>query len=327
MSRRSIKIPDGKDFIFSIFDDTDVSTLDNIRPVYDYLTELGIYTTKSVWPMECAQQNSNYKGSHTLQDKEYAAYVKELARRGFEIAYHGASMESSPRAVIIESLRQFRQILGFSPRTYASHACNRENIYWGDNRFNFSVFRFLYRMLNPRKDNFYSGNNLQSQYFWADICRETFDYVRTFTFNDINLLNISRFPYTVKNRPCFNKCFLTSSADNVKEFNRLLSEVNQEKLQVEKGVCIITTHFGKGFTRNNKLDSTTKILLKRLADKNGYFAPVCNVMDYLTSIFGSYQIKNWELFVLEYRWFLDTFYRKLNRLKYEQTELKYLDVS
>ena len=324
MSKQTLQIPDGKSFIFSIFDDTDVSTLDNIRPIYDYLTELEIFTTKSVWPLDNEQNNSNYKGSHTLQHTEYVAYVKELARRGFEIAFHGASMESNKRDTTIEALKQFHEKLGFSPRTFASHAGNRENIYWGEHRFNFAVFRLLYRLLNHSKVDYYSGHNPQSQYYWADFCRDTFDYVRTFTYNDINLLNVGKFPYRVKDRTCFKSCFYTSFADNVEEFNRLLSIKNQEKLLREQGVCIITTHFGKGFVKDGILNYTTKILLDRLAKQNGLFSPVCNVLKYMSDSVGDNYITKNDLFMLEFKWFIDTIKGKINRLDYEKTELQYL---
>lgn len=324
MNKLALPIPDGKNFIFSVFDDTDVSTLGNIRPVYDCLTELGIYTTKSVWPLDSRDQASNYKGSHSLQHPGYAAYVRELAQRGFEIAFHGAAMESSPRDVTIEALQQFREILGFGPKTYASHAGNLENIYWGSDRFNYAVFSCLYRLLNHNKANCYAGHDRQSQYYWADICQATFDYVRTFTFNEINLLKIGKLPYRLGNRGCFNNCFFTSFADHVEEFNRLLSLDNQAKLVREHGVCIITTHFGKGFVKDDKLNEQTKYLLEQLVKNGGYFAPVHAVLDYLRNFWGQYDIKPRELFSLEGRWFADTIQRKLNRLDYEKTELKYL---
>ncbi len=37
-----IRFPENKKFAFSIFDDTDGATVDNVRPIYDLLTELKI---------------------------------------------------------------------------------------------------------------------------------------------------------------------------------------------------------------------------------------------------------------------------------------------
>ena len=63
----NFRYPGEKDFIFTIFDDTDVSTLDYIKPIYDTLYELGIRTTKTVWPLSF-EGESDDTGSHTLED-------------------------------------------------------------------------------------------------------------------------------------------------------------------------------------------------------------------------------------------------------------------
>src|SRR5690242_17430165 len=89
--------PDGKRFAFSIIDDTDVATVDNVAPVYALLEELGMRTTKTVWPLACPVESSNFDSSQTLEDAAYREFVRDLQRRGFEIASHGATMESSRR--------------------------------------------------------------------------------------------------------------------------------------------------------------------------------------------------------------------------------------
>jgi hypothetical protein len=324
LNRREIIIPDGKDFIFSIFDDTDVSTLGNIKPVYDFLYSQEILTTKSVWPPSSDAPESDYRGSETLENKDYADYVKLLSERGFEIAFHGASMESNRREQIIEAIDYFNKVLGFYPRTYASHAGNMDNLFWGENRFTFPCFRFLYRLLTRSDRKQYSGHLESSPYYWGDICSKYFDYVRTFTFDELNLLRVGKFPYSIDSRPCINDCFYTHFADHVEEFNRLLSEANQEKLQQQRGLLIITTHFGKGFVKDGVLNPTTQYLLKQLVNRNGYFAPVCDVLDLLKSTFGSIRLQNKELFLLEWKWFVHAYRQKKNKLDYEKNELQYL---
>lgn len=37
-----LPFPDGKRFVFTIIDDTDVATLSNVKPVYDLLHECGL---------------------------------------------------------------------------------------------------------------------------------------------------------------------------------------------------------------------------------------------------------------------------------------------
>ena len=53
--RRMVRWPDGKDFAFTIFDDTDYARMDNVPPVYEFLKDQGFRTTKSVWPLRDEQ--------------------------------------------------------------------------------------------------------------------------------------------------------------------------------------------------------------------------------------------------------------------------------
>ena len=72
--------PDGKQFIFTILDDTDDATVDNVKPVYDLLDELGFRTTKTVWPLDCPEGSNLYFAAQTLQDPDYLAFIRELGR-------------------------------------------------------------------------------------------------------------------------------------------------------------------------------------------------------------------------------------------------------
>jgi hypothetical protein len=85
-----ISFPDGKEFAFTVFDDTDRSTAANVRPIYDALYKLGIITTKSVWVLPTTEPDVLVGEEQTLDDPDYLAFVLELQSRGFEIASHGA---------------------------------------------------------------------------------------------------------------------------------------------------------------------------------------------------------------------------------------------
>ena len=78
-------LPPGKRFAFSVLDDTDDSTLENVQPVYAMLRDYGLRTTKTVWPMDCPEGSRNYFAAETLQDKKYLRFVHELvaATRAF----------------------------------------------------------------------------------------------------------------------------------------------------------------------------------------------------------------------------------------------------
>lgn len=322
---RPYDYPDGKNFIFTIFDDTDVATLDYIRPIYDYLSELSIFTTKTVWPL-AYHGDSDYKGSQTLEDNEYAQYIVELKNRGFEIGYHGPSMVSMDRRHVQISFDRFHQTLASYPRIYAAHASNKENLYWGASRFSMPLLRWLYAMTTGAKSNHYQGHVESSPYFWGDLALRHIDYVRSFTFRQINLLNISNaIIYKNRQHQWVKNWFITADADNVEEFNRILSGKNQDRLEGERGVCIISTHFGKGFLGSGLLNPETRILLKQMSQRNGWFVPVSTVLDFLRSNQQSDSVINeLDLFKLEIKWFLGLIRSRGKRLSYEKTELPYL---
>lgn len=317
--------PGGKRCAFSVFDDTDVATLESIRPVYDYLSEHGIYTTKTVWSIDW-EGPSDYEGSHTLQNPAYAAYAQELKRRGFEIAFHGAGMESSERGQIDKALANFREAIGGYPTSNAAHGRNRDNLYWGTERFTYWITKRLYSLLSGDDRNYFQGHVKSSPYFWGDIARERIKYVRSFTYTGINLLErTTPVVYRNKKTPFVNAWFLTNDAENVEEFNALLSRANQEKLEKEGGLCIISTHFGKGFVKGDQLNAETARLLHELSKRECWFAPVSDLLDYYVSQVGLETLSAWQLLRLELSWFLDARRRRRTRKEYTPTELEYLN--
>ena len=100
-----LTFPAGRRFAFTIMDDTDVATLANVGPVYRLLDQLGFRTTKTVWPVGCPEGSANFSSSETLEDPAYLAFVLDLQSRGFEVAYHGATRESSTRERTERALR------------------------------------------------------------------------------------------------------------------------------------------------------------------------------------------------------------------------------
>ena len=64
-----VRWPQGKSFAFTIVDDTDESTIENTKPVYDVLAGLGFRTTKTVWPLRPHTKGHYPYGS--LEDDRY----------------------------------------------------------------------------------------------------------------------------------------------------------------------------------------------------------------------------------------------------------------
>jgi len=320
----TMTFPEGKRFAFSIFDDTDVATLNSIRPLYDLFTDLNLKTTKTVWSLDF-DGKSSFLGSDTLQNATYAAYMQELARRGFEIGFHGASMESSIRLHVERSLDIYRETFGEPPSIYAAHSHNRDNLYWGAARFSSRLWRAIYTRLNKEPADYFQGHDYKSPYFWGDLAKQHIKHMRSFTFSDVNLLNLKQ-PLVYKSAatPWINRWFLTCDADNVEEFNALLNPKNQEKLESEGGICIISTHLGKGFVDKNGVNPKTKHLLTQLSRRNGWFAPVSDILNHYVDQKGLCQISKWRLFLLEAQWLLDSVRRRLNAKDYTATETEFL---
>ena len=106
---KRIDWPDGKNFVFTVFDDTDNSTLNNTKPVYSFLIDNGFLTTKSVWTIP-GEEEGTHKGT-TCHDFDYLNWLKSLNKLGFEIGYHMASYCSTKREYTDKSLEEFKKHL------------------------------------------------------------------------------------------------------------------------------------------------------------------------------------------------------------------------
>jgi len=279
---QSLHFPAGKTFAFSILDDTDDATLENVRPVYDLLSDLGFRTTKTVWPVACPEGSEIFFAAETLADEAYRRYITILAERGFEITWHGATMESSTRERTSLALEAFREHLGVYPPIHCNHGHNAENIYWGLNRYRSPPLRFPFHLKVAIFPERFSGENPSSPFFWGDLCKAHFRYVRNFTFKEINSLRCDpETPYSLSGTPFVNLWFSTSDAPDLAAFNQLVTPASLDRLEREGGFCILSTHLGKRFCRNGRIDSTFKETMTYLARKNGWFVPVSTLLDHL----------------------------------------------
>lgn len=283
MSSRSLSFPGGRRFAFSILDDTDDSTLENVRPVYDRLRDYGFRTTKTVWPLDCPEGSRHYFAADTLQRSDYLSFVRELVRDGFELASHGATMESSTRERTLRSLEFLEREFGRRPRLYANHGENRENLYWGAERFRTPGLNAILKRIQRRHPRgWFLGEVEDSPYFWGDEARSTFQYVRNFTFPELNVLAVNpEMPYRLASTPYVNNWFSTADAHDAQTFRRRVSRDALDRLEEDGGVCILSTHLGKGFTHNGRLERGVDDILRHLAAKPGWFVPVSVILDHL----------------------------------------------
>ncbi|MGH8645573.1 MAG: hypothetical protein ACREX4_14390 [Gammaproteobacteria bacterium] len=302
----AVEFPDGKRFAFTVMDDTDVATLENVQPVYCLLEQLGMRVTKTVWSVGCPEGSENFSSSQTLEDVEYREFLIGLQNRGFEIGHHCATMESSTRERTIAALERFRSTFGAHPRVHANHAYNRENLYWGAGRIDDPFLKFLYSRLNGTRADYYLGHVEGSAYWWGDLCASHVPYVRNLTFNEINLARINpSMPYHDPARPLVSWWFSAVDADDVEEFNALLCPDKQEQLERENGICIVATHFGKGFATDGCVHAVTRQRLEALASRRGWFPTVGELLDWLRPRRGTGSLPQREWRYMQWRWAMD----------------------
>ena len=310
MANQDSKIswPGGKDFAFTVCDDTDFATVENVAKVYDFLKNLGCRTTKTVWPNpgDNLLVGGSFQGS-TCDDPEYLDWVQRLQREGTELGSHSSTFHQSTREQVIKGLERFAEMFGDYPKVLAQHsdAMGGESIYWGDRRLT-GVNAFVYNILTRyRNKGIYRGDIEGDTFFWGDICKQHIKYVRNFIVPGMNTLKACPvMPYHDPRRPYVNYWFASSEGPDVVSFNSCISERNQDLLEQQGGACIMYTHFASSFLEKGHLNAKFQFLMERLSKKNGWFVPVTVMLDYLLEQKGHHNIANGERSSLERRWLL-----------------------
>jgi hypothetical protein len=307
----TMTFPNGKRFAFTIIDDTDVARVENVAPMYRLLEDLGFRTTKTVWPVKCPEGSPDFCTSQTLEDADYLAFVLDLQRRGFEVTWHGATMESSRRDRTVYALERFRDVFGHFPRVHVNHAYNRENLYWGADRVDVPLLKLLGAKILWRRQGAYLGHVEGSAYWWGDFC-EHVRYGRNLTFGDVNLAGINpSMPYHDPARPLVPMWFSASDAEGGPEFIELMRPEQQQRLEDEEGFCILATHLGKGYVQDGRVHPLVRERLESLARRPGWFPTVSELLDWLRERRKSRELPEREWRRMQWRWARDLVMRKL----------------
>ncbi len=306
-----LEFPGGKKFAFSIIDDTDCATVANVRPVYELLHRLGMRTTKTIWPIPGHHPQDPNAPAQPVTDPEYLDFLRQLQDWGFEIALHNVRSFSSRREDIEQGLQEFQRIAGHRPRVHANHMFNQDGLYWREARMDSALLRWAYGVQCRRRGLPVAEGHVDgSPYFWGDLCKQQIDYVRGFTFPEINALKINpTLPYHDPRRSYVRCWFSGSDASNVHEFNRLMCRKNQEQLERERGVCIVATHLASGFVKDGRPEAEAEALLTEMAARPGWFVPVSELLDYLLQRFGERELPWWERHRMQWRWMLSRLFR------------------
>lgn len=297
-----MEFPEGKKFAFTVFDDTDFATVENVGPVYRLLRDLGFRTTKSVWPLSPTERAAI--GGSSLQDRDYLQFIRWLQSEGFEIGLHNVRSGDSTRDTVIKGMNEFGILLQATPKTYCQHVSNRENLYWGAERLRNPALRSLYTLATRgQRRGKYEGSRPGSPYFWGDICRDNIEYVRNLVFDEVNLLKVNpSLPYHDAAKPYVKYWFSSSEGADVASFTRMLADENQERLEMEGGVCIMYTHFANGFVRDGHVHSAFQHQLEKLSERDGWFVPVSTLLDHLRTKRPISEISRSEQVKMEARW-------------------------
>jgi hypothetical protein len=301
-----IKYPENKTFAFTILDDTDSANMSNIEPIYRYLHSIGMRTTKTVWPLGYDDHlNSPYMYSSSLENKDYRDFMVWLKGEGFEITWHGPRMESSKREDILHGLEIFKTAFSNYPSLHVNHAMNADNLYWGLSRFDSPVIKFLLKLLRYDKRSF-GGDIKDSEYYWGDFADKCIKYCRSFSFSELDTLKFNpSFPYKDSNRDLVDYWFATADVDNILEFESRVTTKTVDKLVSKGGVCILSTHLAKGFCKGGQVRDSVKRMLDYIANKDGWFVPVSEILDWRISEGFGKDIGVNERFNMEFKWALE----------------------
>ncbi|NMA72701.1 MAG: hypothetical protein GX963_00755 [Bacteroidales bacterium] len=132
----------------------------------------------------------------------------------------------------------------------------------------------------------YYGADPTSEQFWGDLAKKHFKYIRNHTFNGINTLKYDpKMPYRVPHKEKYsNYWFSSSDGDTLEEFTDLITPKNIMKLENQNGLCIVYTHFAKGFVDDKGVvNPQFKKNLEFLSSRDGWFVPAGEILDFLES--------------------------------------------
>jgi hypothetical protein len=200
---------------FSLIDDTDCSTLEAVRTVYEYCLARGIHPTKTLWVHAARRECGSPHGGKpdpgvTLDDAGYLAYCQSLANRGVELCLHDASAGNNLRPEIEAAFERFHEAFGYLPRVHVFHSHNADHFYWGADHYRSRWLGAIARAVAGRYE--YHGSDPGSPWYWSDICRRLISYVRLYRTRRFDVLRCNpSMPYHLPGKPDVRLWFSASA--------------------------------------------------------------------------------------------------------------------
>lgn len=297
--------PSGKRFAFTVVDDTDYATLENVKPVYDLLATRGMRTTKTVW-IYPGDSTALCNGA-SCEEPFYLEWLRSLRRQGFEIALHNAAASTSPREITRLALGRFEELFGAENLLFCNHTGCLENIYWGDARLS-GWRRWIYSAVTRgQRRNISRGHIEGDPLFWGDLCQNRVRYVRNLVFDNLNVLELCpELPYHDPQKPYVNYWFPSTDGGNLNRFLANFTLSRLRRLQESGGLCIAYVHFGAGFSRAGNVNAEFRSRIEYLTSLDGWFAPASTILEFLRNGATTEErtIDPWHLARLELKWLL-----------------------
>lgn len=244
------------------------------------MVDLNIKTTKSVWVFPAGDTSIN--PGESLADEPYRKFIQSLKVKGFEIGLHNVCATTSTRERIREGLTRMASLFGPDPLAHCNHIGCADNIYWGESRLG-GWRRHVHRALARTAFTAPSRGHVPGDpSFWGDLCHDRVRYVRSFVFDELDVLRVCpETPYHNPAKPFVNFWFCSSDGGNVSRFLRNLTPERVDRLVEAGGVCIVYSHFAAGFADGGMPEKRFRRIMENLAARPGWFAPVSTVLDHL----------------------------------------------
>ncbi len=275
---KNIELPRNKKFVFTIIDDADDGTYSNTKPIYDFLYEKGLRITKTVWVYPPRDETSN---GDCLQSPEYLDFILNLKEKGFEIGLHNVGSGTYYREEILKGLEEYKNLLGAYPKIHINHSYNVDSIYGGYKRFSFP-FNWVIKKFYPQYSKAFQGEIHGSPHFWGNEHKQTIKFSRNYEIDQLNTIKFNpKMPYIDPDKTRYaNYWFSATFAPNQWLFNHLVTKKAIDRLEKEKGICILFTHLGY-YMQQGRIDPGFMEAINYISQKDGWFVPVSTVLDFL----------------------------------------------